>query len=231
METEQKREELLQLAWRRQADRLEPHYCLADFHNGYYECDHVSPWTISACNVDAEIMLIAQDWASSEILEGERVPDRKEKGQDSWRRSNKNLKDFLELIGLQFSDTYATNAFPFIKHGAMNRSIPSEHMANCVRIYTLPEIEIVSPRMAICLGKATFKAVCRAAELGDIEWLTKSARPGAHIPRIGYTEIYGMPHMGDQGVNNAGGKDVVGRMWKRLGNHLQCLRNGGYRGF
>jgi hypothetical protein len=69
--TEQKREKLLQLAKRRQKDRLLPHRCLADFHNGYYECFHVSPWTVSACNVDADLMLIGQDWASSKLLERE----------------------------------------------------------------------------------------------------------------------------------------------------------------
>jgi hypothetical protein len=56
--TEQKREKLLQLAKKRMADRLPPHYSLGEFHDGYYECDYVSP------NVDAELMLIGQDWAS-----------------------------------------------------------------------------------------------------------------------------------------------------------------------
>jgi hypothetical protein len=38
---------------------------LEHFHNGFYDQhDWVGPWSISTCNVDSEIMLIARDWAS-----------------------------------------------------------------------------------------------------------------------------------------------------------------------
>ena len=56
--------------WRkRQIDTLDgysrKYFRLTDFD---CECDHVVPWTISACNVDADLMLIAQDWASEDFL-------------------------------------------------------------------------------------------------------------------------------------------------------------------
>ena len=222
--TEEKRAALLALAKRRQADRSSTRYSyLADFHNGYYECDHVSPWSISACNVNAQLMLIAQDWASSDVLSKEPNGDRRQFGQDRSARTNVNVREFLERCFLiQFSNTYATNLFPFIKEGRKNATIKSEDLKYCARTYAIPQIKIVSPRMAICLGKSTFTAVRHEAGQPPLDW--KEARsPNVHT-RIGSVEIYGLPHPGPQGTLNAGGKDVVMGMWKALANRLQELR-------
>lgn len=135
MKAAQKRERLLELARKRQSDRLPPHHCLADFHAGYYECDHVSPWSISACNVDAELMLIGQDWASSETLEREPDEKRRTIGQDWFARTNSNLREFLGYMRLEFSEIYATNLFPFIKQGSKNASIPLRDLVQCGRTY------------------------------------------------------------------------------------------------
>ncbi len=224
MTTEQKRQKLRKLAKRRKAHRLPPHACLADFHSGFYECKHVSPWSKSACNVDAEVMIIGQDWVSWNVLERELDEKRQERqrtGQDLSSRTNINLREFLGYMGLQFCETYATNVFPFIKQGNKSAYIPSGDREACARTYTLPQIEIVSPRMAICLGEAAFNAVCHAAGLRPPNWRTKS--PGPHI-RIGSVKIYGLPHPTTRGVNQAGGKDAVGRRWRLLGQHLRRMR-------
>jgi restriction system protein len=146
MKTEQqKREELLQLARQRQVDRLPPHLNLADIHNGYYECEYVSPWSISACSLDAALMLIGQDWASSETLKRKRDEERRKTGQDCSSPTNSNLREFLKHMHLQFSDTYATNLFPFIKLGTKNATIPYRDLVRCGRKYALRQIEIKSP--------------------------------------------------------------------------------------
>jgi len=220
---ESNRERMLKLAKKRQSDRLPPHHRLADFHARYYECDHVSPWSISACNLDAELMLIGQDWASSEKLEGEPDERRRSIGQDWDSPTNKNLREFLGHMRLDFSETYATNLFPFIKQGTMNEGIPSRDLVHCAETYALPQIEIVSPRMVICLGRETFDAMRKAARLPALEW-SKARLPGPHAC-FGSVEIYGLPHPSPQGIANAGGRDTVGRSWMVLGEHLQKMRN------
>jgi restriction system protein len=221
---EHKREDLLQLAKRRQADRPpRPHHRLAEFHGGYYECDYVSPWTISAANVDAELMIIGQDWASSKTLEQEPDKDRQRFGQDCSSPTNTNLREFLDrFMHLKFSETYATNAFPFIKHGAKNADIRFNDLVCYAKTYTLPQIEIVSPRMAICLGKKTFDAVRRAMELRRIE--QGEARLPGHDTRLGSAEIYGVPHPSPLVMNKTGAKDAAGRIWKMLADRLETSR-------
>jgi len=213
--TEQKRKELFQLAKRRKKDRLKPHACLDDFHNGFYECDHVSPWSKSACNVDAKVMIIGKDWGASIPLEKEPDEDRRRLGQTYLKLTNVNLREYLGHMGLEFSQTYATNVFPFIKRG----HIRQPDMVYCARTYTLPQIEIISPRMAICLGKPAFDAVCSAAELHPKDW-SKARIPRIHISSV---EIYGLPHPAARPINT-GGKEVVGRSWRLLGQRLQHMR-------
>ena len=226
--TEQKHEALLQLAMRRQIDRLPPHNCLADFHHAYYECDHVSPWSISACNIDAELMLIGQDWASSHILEQEPDEGRRRMGQDWSSPTNTNLRRLLEHMGHRFSDTYATNVFPFIKKGSKSAPIPFRDLVRCARTYALPQIKIVCPRMAICLGKRTFDAIRRAAGLGRLEWSEARSPKLAHT-RFGSVEIYGLPHPSPLGMTNAGGMDSVTCSWKLLADHLENVHRQGNR--
>ena len=55
---------LLELAKKRRAARWEGYKNLCDYLEGIYDCDFVSPWTKSAGNVDAEVMVFLQDWTS-----------------------------------------------------------------------------------------------------------------------------------------------------------------------
>ena len=221
MTSEQKREALLQLAKKRQADRREPYYCIADIHEGYYECNYVSPWTISANDVNADLMILGKDWASTDILMKQPPdPERRRIGQGWGVPTNKNLREYLSdcMAGLKFSETYASNVFPFIKQGKKNSSIPRADMVYAAKTYALPQIEIVSPRMVICLGRPAFYAVRRAADLPEIEW-TEAIAPGPHTIIFG-AETYGVWHPSMY----PGGKIGVKQVWKQLGDRLEELR-------
>jgi uracil-DNA glycosylase len=219
--SEKKREELLRLSKQRQADRREGYLCLSDIHAGYYECDLVSPWSTSAQNVDAELMILGKDWVSSETI-ADRPPDpeRRRIGQGWEVPTNKNLREYLSdcMDGLVFSETYASNVFPFIRHGKKNSSIRDADMLYAAKKYALPQIEIVSPRMVICLGPPAFHAVRRAAMLPDIEW-TEAIAPRPHTIISG-AEVYGVWHPSMY----PGGKIAVKLVWTQLGERLQELR-------
>ena len=157
---------LLSLTKQRQNDSMEGFSKLSDFHDGYYECEYVAPWTISARNTDADLMLISQDWASADFLNKEKNPKQKEFGQVEGLPTNKTLKKLLnDHMGMAFSDTYATDAFVFIKNGSMSAPIPFAALVESTKKYALPQIEIVKPKMVICLGSAPFNAIRRTANL------------------------------------------------------------------
>ena len=205
---------------------MPPHCILGDFHNGYYECDFVSPWTISAQNVDASLMLIGQDWVSSARLEKPPCPEQKRLGQIWSLPTNVNLRCLLRRhMDLCFCETYATNLFPFVKQGKMNQSISTVHLRHCAVKYAIPQIEIVRPRMVICLGSAVFNAIRQSLGMPRLKAASQvpedSSRPGPTV--IDGIEIYGAPHPGGLGVAVAGGMDEVHRLWSRLAARWKAL--------
>jgi hypothetical protein len=63
-----KHRELKALATKRQRARWPGYKGIGDYHNGVYECPYVSPYTKTAGNVDADIMVVLQDWTSDESI-------------------------------------------------------------------------------------------------------------------------------------------------------------------
>src|ERR1700740_1380934 len=121
---DQKQTELLVLARKRQAHRSPRYDNLADFHDGFYECDFVSPWTISANKLNASLMLVGQDWCSSDRLNEPRDEELRRIGQIWNLPANQTLRDLLQRhLSFSFTDTYATNLFPFVKRGPMKARI------------------------------------------------------------------------------------------------------------
>src|SRR5262249_9204975 len=119
-----KKDELLQLAISRKHSRWDGYDCIGDFHGGVYECNYVSPYTIGAHNVDSPLMILLQDWASSDVLSGPILHERYQVGHDPERTTNKRLQQLLlEHFKYNLRDVYATNVFPYVKRGSMNASI------------------------------------------------------------------------------------------------------------
>lgn len=218
-------EQLHQLAEIRRTDNQQglskKYRQIGDFHEG--KCDEwkcISPWNKAAGNFDSEIMVIGQDWISEEAAETAHKSF--ELGCDPDNQTNKNLQILLlEHFGLKFSDVYGTNLFVFVKSGTLSSRIPTKDLLYSARKYTLAEIDIVQPKVVLCLGKATYTALCRAIGLKANDFKTSSENPVVYRDML----IYGIPHTGVLGTNNAGGIAKVHEIWKRLTIHYQLNRN------
>ena len=224
LETGSKSEALLKLAWLRQDTRLKEHCCIADFHDGIFECDHVSPITKSGKNVNAEIMIVAQDWLSSDALSSD-PPDRDsaELGYKPSLPTNRNLDCLLDRhFGLHRAKCYLTNLFPFIKRGSMGAHIPSKDLLHCARMFTLREIEIVDPKLVICLGLATFRAI-RSASGYSGSWSFKLPEAIITPFSIGKASAHCVAHTGGRGTNNRG-REQVEKDWEHLARILRTER-------
>lgn len=176
----------------------------------------MSPYTITAGNVDANLMVLLQDWASDEVLSGPFVHERVTVGHDPWRRTNQRLRQLLhEHFSRELEDVYATNVFPFVKPGSMSSSIRWKDLVRAAREFALPQIEIVAPRLAVCLGKAAFDAVAVAAGRRRAKSLAEAI---ASPFEIGDTQVWCQAHTGQQGTNsrNRHEADSVARDWARM---------------
>lgn len=226
---------LLALAKKRQKDSLEGYVqrCtnLSDHREGKYECDHVSPYTKSAGNVDAGVMIFLQDWASEDFMLKPVCAETIKWGFTPGRATNTNLIGLLENhFDLSLKKVYVTNLFPFIKPGAMNAAIPIRDMLRAAGEYGLPQLKIVSPRLAICIGLNTFRALVIASR-AEPAVLPRTLLRDAIVrsPSIAtmnspctdpqsYKQvlIWCQAHTGPLGRANAGGAAPVNDNWARM---------------
>jgi hypothetical protein len=241
MHTTAKKSALLELARRRQTDTVDGYSCkYFHFRDFDCECDHVVPWTISACNVDADLMLIAQDWASQDFLNRLTEVQRQAQralGQFPNLPTNKKIKDLLaKHMSLSFCETYATNAFAFVKPGKMDARIPVRDLVRSAAAYALPQIAIVRPKMVLCLGSASFNAVRHAIAnygpkpLGDTKPKWMPLADAWRIEEPYHTEYLGIPvfgvaHPGANGTRASGGPAVTTPRWHALGSFFRVARN------
>jgi hypothetical protein len=212
-----KRAELLALVRLRKATRWPAYKCIGDYHKGAYECDFVSPYTKTAGNVDAEIMVMLQDWASDDVLRGPFHEPSATLGHDPSRPTNKNLIKLLNMtFGVTLRDTYGTNLFPFVKLGGMSEPIPQGDLIAAALQFALPQILIVKPKLVICLGLVTFKAlreVCRLSPSQDLHSAIESPF------NIGTTRVWCQAHTGR--LSNRGGFEVVLADWSRMKENVR----------
>lgn len=211
-----KNEALCQLAKKRQHARWNGYNNIGDYHDGAYDCDFVSPYTKSACNLDAEVMIILQDWRSHEKFSDEIDINARDLGHTPSLSTNKKLKCLLfEHFGLQLHQTYATNLFPFIKMGSMSSNIPQVDLVRAAKEYALPQIEIVQPSVVICLGIKTFNAIRSVCGLRR----TKNLTAGIAAPfTYDASQIWCQAHTSVLGQNNRnrGGVNRVQKDWDQM---------------
>lgn len=204
---------LLDLAHKRQSSRWPDYKPLTEYHNGIYECDFVSPYTKSAGNVDAKLMILLQDWSSDHRLSATLDESAVTLGLTPTLPTNRNLERLLKVhFGLDLYQTYATNLFPFIKPGPLNAAIRVRDLERAAREFALPQIDIVVPRLVICLGLATFNALRRAVAMRVETTIEKAiSAPFSH----GGARVWCQAHTGTLGQNNRnrGGIDRVSQDW------------------
>jgi uracil-DNA glycosylase len=217
-----KSDALKALTRERRTDRLPDYYCIQDFHNGAYDRhDYLSPWSLSSHNENADILIFLQDWSSEKSLSGPIDNDAVSIGYTPSLPSNKNLIDLLSNnFGKTLSEIYITNLFVFIKRGGMSARIPTKDMVYCTNKYGLPLIDIIQPKMVICLGSLVYNSFRIALNSKKIPLKNSLTTPLFYNKSI----IYGVSHTGGLGVANAGGFAAVREQWATLSGLYRELK-------
>lgn len=214
---------LRQLVRKRRSKPLKGYACIGDFYDGAYECKYVSPLTKSGCNLDAEVMVVLQDWASVKALVGDGGPDpvRARLGYNPESYTNKNLdRRLCEHLCLVRDDCYLTNMFPFIKPGKKDANIRQGDMEHCAREYTLEEVRIVRPRLVLCLGLETCKAFRVAAGLKKPSNMDEAVNSPFEFED---STVYCVAHVSSRGeiTRNRRDPDQVAADWQRIASFLR----------
>lgn len=124
---------------------------------GEYDFGFVSPITKSAQNYDSSIMIILQDWSSTDNLKTNQE-ERAELGYTPTLPTNRNLDNLLDKIfNKSRSEFYITNLFPLVKRGDMKKKISPQDYIWALENFCLEEVKIIEPKFIICLGENVFK--------------------------------------------------------------------------
>jgi restriction system protein len=121
------------------------------------------------------------------------------------------------IFRVKLEQVYATNLFPFVKFGAKNARIPMRDLVRAAREFAIPQIEIVRPRLVVCLGKATFDAVAVAARQRPTDSIEHAIEIASPLYLRG-TQVWCQAHTSQEGTNNRNrnGLDQVEKDWARM---------------
>jgi len=131
--------------------------------NGIYDEDNqIGPWSKWQGNLEAEIMLIGQDWGTVNFfIESNGGPL-----DDS--HTNRNLRELFNIIGIDvgypnnpnsYAPVFFTNAILGLKEGAMADSVKASWLRNDAETFLKPTINIIQPKIIITLGKKAYDAL------------------------------------------------------------------------
>lgn len=210
-----KRRALQTLAKKRQLSRWPGYKNIGQFHQGAYECLHVSPYTKSANNVDSPIMVFLQDWTSEESIRRGRDDDCVQFGYTPSLPTNRNLiRLLMTSFGLDLNEVFATNLFPFIKPSHMGAAIPRRDLVRAAEEFGLPQMRIVRPRLVICLGLPTFNALREACGQPPLKPLNTAINSPFSFEGM---RIWCQAHTGGRGqaMRNTGRKKVPAD-WRKM---------------
>jgi uracil-DNA glycosylase len=169
--------EYFNLAANRAAAWRPPYRQPEDF--GYDFREWVSPYTKGACKPGG-IALVLQDWASVDGLADGPDPAVQNLGRMPALQTNVRLEHLLrQVFGLRLQETYATNAFPFVKPGGMSAPIPVSEVRHSVNTFTVPALRLARPTLILSLGSVAFTALTEAG-IKTVQLPHPAARIGGH---------------------------------------------------
>ncbi len=210
---------------------------LLNYHETGFEINHIDAWEMWHSNLDADIMVIGQDFADAKTFI--RDEGRVEPMADKYAyATNKNLATLFESgLGIQIghplnpnpkAKLFFTNAIIGLKqHGGMQGKVQDEWAISSVKEFIKPLIEIVRPKVVFVLGRTAFKAVYKNFA-DDISLKANISRPfrelvGHKFQISNSTLVYPVYHCGSRGVNmNQKLEDQI-KVWEKIGSANNIL--------
>jgi DNA polymerase len=179
-------------------------------NQSYYpsDTDSIGKWSDWQGKLNAEIMLIGQDWGSTKYWEDN-------EGKDTTQNpTNFHLKELFNHLGFDIGDVsnpnhdepiFFTNSVLCLKTGNMSSTVYQKCFSNCGENFLKPLIDLISPKILITLGAAPFKSVLRLYRPEGSSQIPPLRDVVRHEPIIINTQglkLFPMFHCGGLGLAN-----------------------------
>jgi len=185
---------------------------------------HIGPWTQWQGNLDAELMVVGQDWGSV----GYYV--RNEGIEKDTNETNRNLCDLLSSIGTHVKlpnqpqverPLFFTNAVLCLRpgNGLTGPTPPRACFRNCSSTFLKPQIVLVNPRIVVSLGFEAYCAILKA--YGKKPHGKMGAAVGQVVPLGGRTNLVPVFHPGHYGTMSRHLEEQM-KDWRLVGEMLRA---------
>jgi|SRR5947209_10565845 len=143
----------------------------------YDDNGHIGPWTQWQGNLNAELMIVGQDWGGVDYYVDHEGIER-----DDRNITNKNLVQLLAGIGITIpllghtgpNPLYFTNAALCLRPGGLTGDINAKSFTNCGPRFLRQQIELVNPKVVVTLGHHAYKALFKSFGLQPAPLMRKA---------------------------------------------------------
>lgn len=192
--------------------------------SGKYDSDQIGPWSLWQGNLDAEILVVGQDWGDVDFFV-------KHHGVDpETNRTNQNLELLLREVGVsvappgrvQHQVAFFTNAVLCLKTGGLQAKLQRTWLDNCVLAFLLPLIEIVRPKVVISMAQEVSKALL-SSRLGRP---VRSSSNSELVEKAPYdcfvgSVLFPVYHCGAGSINRNRSLPEQQQDWRRIAAYLK----------
>ena len=134
---------------------------------GSFDCDEIGAYSRWQANLDAELMVVGQDFADDDGFCGNRGRPGKAV------KTNRSLIRLIAEAGIAIEmpqdassgGLFFTNAVLCMKKGGMRAPIPASCFRECGTRFLRPTIELVAPKLVVALGARATAAINRTFHL------------------------------------------------------------------
>jgi DNA polymerase len=219
----------------REACRLCAHCGLTNpstVDGGEHDSRQIGPWTQWQGHLDAELMIVGQDWGDVRYFHENAGRDKPS------NPTNLMLARLLRSIGIEIGSpddpspaapVFLTNAVLCLKDGGLQAKVRPEWFINCGRAFLRAQIELVNPAVVVGLGQRAFEAVLSAFDLPipPFRQAVLSAE-GTLLPNG--SRLLAVYHCGMRILNTHRPEAAQLADWRRIGGALAWTRQNGRRG-
>lgn len=198
----------------------------ADGACGAFDSKHIGAWTRWNGNLDADVMVIGQEW-------GDVVSFQKQWGLDISSPTNRTIQELLAVAGVKVADVlklgatsrvFMTNAALCLKQGGMQAAVNREWFTNCAKHFLRRQIELVKPKVAVTLGERAYVGLRDEFGLKPRMSFRRAVLSGATIDLMPGIALVPMYHCGARILNGHRRIEQQREDWKRVSAVLKRER-------
>ena len=141
-------------------------------NDGAYDSDQIGPWSLWQGSLNAELMIVGQDWGDTRYFSSNR-------GCESARNpTNETLVKLLGSIGIHIGalhpdDSHTgrcffTNAVLCLKQGGLQAKVKPERFMNCGSRFLRRTIDLIAPKAVVSLGEWAYRTILDAYDVPRI---------------------------------------------------------------